>query len=140
ESGTVVPQFSRAGCPPRVHHDPRAGIPILRPSPTPKEDHVTIDSSHFTLGGGEPTETGRYVRLDDLARHELIPGLGFQPLTTGRSLLNLVVFEPNAPAPLHHHEEEQVVVILEGELEFNLDGDVRVIRAGDVVVVPSWVP
>jgi gentisate 1,2-dioxygenase len=38
------------------------------------------------------------------------------------------------------HEEEQIVIVLEGELTFDLDGDVRTMRRGDVAVVPSWVP
>jgi quercetin dioxygenase-like cupin family protein len=38
------------------------------------------------------------------------------------------------------HEEEQIVIILEGELTFDVDGDVRVLRKGDVAVIPSWVP
>jgi len=30
--------------------------------------------------------------------------------------------------------------VLEGELMFDLDGDVRAMRKGDVAVVPAWVP
>jgi quercetin dioxygenase-like cupin family protein len=32
------------------------------------------------------------------------------------------------------------VIILDGEMTFDLDGDVRVMRKGDVAVIPSWVP
>jgi gentisate 1,2-dioxygenase len=38
------------------------------------------------------------------------------------------------------HEEEQIVIVLDGEFTFDLDGDVRTMRRGDVAVVPSWVP
>jgi len=30
--------------------------------------------------------------------------------------------------------------VVEGEFTFDLDGDVRTMRKGDVAVVPSWVP
>jgi len=30
--------------------------------------------------------------------------------------------------------------MLEGELVFDLDGDVRTLRKGDVAVIPAWVP
>jgi quercetin dioxygenase-like cupin family protein len=38
------------------------------------------------------------------------------------------------------HEEEQIVIVIDGEFTFDLDGDVRVMRKGDVAVVPAWVP
>jgi quercetin dioxygenase-like cupin family protein len=38
------------------------------------------------------------------------------------------------------HEEEQIVVVLDGEMEFTIDGDVRTMRPGDVAVIPGWVP
>jgi len=47
---------------------------------------------------------------------------------------------PNTVAPLHTHEEEQITVVIEGELEFDLAGDLRNMRPGMAVVVPPWVP
>ena len=44
------------------------------------------------------------------------------------------IFAPGAVAPRHVHEEEQIVVVIEGEFTFDLDGDVRVMRKGDVAV------
>jgi quercetin dioxygenase-like cupin family protein len=55
-------------------------------------------------------------------------------------MTNFVHFEPNTEAPMHVHEEEQIVIVLDGEFEFELDGEVRTMRAGDVAVVPPWVP
>ena len=40
---------------------------------------------------------------------------------------------------MHVHEEEQIVLVIEGEFEFDIDGEVRTMRAGDVAVIPSWV-
>jgi quercetin dioxygenase-like cupin family protein len=57
-----------------------------------------------------------------------------------RTMTNFVHFEPNTEAPRHQHEEEQIVIVLDGEFEFELDGEVRTMRAGDVAVVPPWVP
>jgi quercetin dioxygenase-like cupin family protein len=61
-------------------------------------------------------------------------------VTGYQAMTNFVRFEPGAEAPRHVHEEEQIVVVLDGELTFDLDGDVRVMRKGDVAIVPSWVP
>ena len=71
---------------------------------------------------------------------EFVPGLEFRPVLGEKTMTNFVRFAPHTEAPLHVHEEEQIVVVLEGEFEFELDGDIRMMRPGDVAVVPSWVP
>jgi quercetin dioxygenase-like cupin family protein len=98
-------------------------------------------ASHFTTeAGGEPAGVGRYVNIDTLTPVEFLPGLGFRPVLGQRAMTNFVTFEPGATAPRHVHEEEQIVIVLDGELTFDLDGDVRTMRKGDVAVVPAWVP
>jgi quercetin dioxygenase-like cupin family protein len=97
--------------------------------------------SHFTTeAGGEPAGPGRYVNIDELTPVEFLPGLGFRPVLGLRAMTNFVSFEPGSTAPNHVHEEEQIVIVLEGEFTFDLDGDVRTMRKGDVAVIPSWVP
>ena len=98
-------------------------------------------ASHFsTEAGGEPAGVGRYVNIDTLTPVEFLPGLGFRPVLGQRAMTNFVTFEPGSTAPRHVHEEEQIVIVLEGEFTFDLDGDVRTMRKGDVAVVPAWVP
>jgi quercetin dioxygenase-like cupin family protein len=97
--------------------------------------------SHFTtVPGGTPAGPGRYVNVDALTPVEFLPGLGFRPVLGQKAMTNFVSFEPGATAPRHVHEEEQIVIVLDGEFTFDLDGDVRTMRKGDVAVVPSWVP
>ena len=98
-------------------------------------------SSHFTTEAlGERGGIGRYVNVDTLEPVEFLPGLGFRPVLGQRAMANFVTFQPGTTAPRHVHEEEQIVIVLDGELTFDLDGDVRTMRKGDVAVVPSWVP
>jgi unsaturated pyranuronate lyase len=98
-------------------------------------------ASHFTTeASGTPAGPGRYVNVDALTPVEFLPGLGFRPVLGQQAMTNFVTFEPGAVAPRHVHEEEQIVVVIEGEFTFDLDGDVRTMRKGDVAVVPSWVP
>jgi quercetin dioxygenase-like cupin family protein len=80
------------------------------------------------------------VNVDSLSPVEFVPGLGFRPVLGQRAMTNFVSFEPGAVAPKHVHEEEQIVIILDGEMVFDLDGDVRTMRKGDVAVIPAWVP
>jgi len=97
--------------------------------------------SHFTAEPlGEPAGPGRYVNVDSLSPVEFQPGLGFRPVLGQRTMTNFVSFAPGAVAPRHVHEEEQIIIVLDGELVFDLDGDVRTMRKGDVAVIPAWVP
>jgi quercetin dioxygenase-like cupin family protein len=42
--------------------------------------------------------------------------------------------------PLHHHESEQISLVLQGALKFELEGREVMVRAGEVLVIPSNVP
>jgi unsaturated pyranuronate lyase len=98
-------------------------------------------AAHFSQEAqGEPTGPGRYVRIDEVASAEFVPGLTFRPVLGDGVLTNFVHFEPGAEAPKHVHEEEQIVIVLDGEMTFDLDGDVRTMAKGDVAVIPAWVP
>ncbi len=98
-------------------------------------------ASHFTTEAlGERGGDGRYVNVDEIAPVEFLPGLGFRPVLGVRAMTNFVSFQPGTEAPRHVHEEEQIVIVLDGEFTFDLDGDVRTMRKGDVAVVPAWVP
>lgn len=100
-----------------------------------------MSSTHFTTEpGGEPTAPGRYVDVTKINPVEFVPGLEFRPVLGERTMVNFVTFQPHVEAPMHVHEEEQIVIVLDGEFEFEIDGHVRVMRKGDVAVIPSWVP
>ena len=96
---------------------------------------------HFsTAAGGTPTAPGRFVDVGGIEAVEFVPGLAFRPVLGERTMMNFVSFEPHTEAPMHVHEEEQMVLVLEGEFDFQIEDDVRTMRAGDVAVVPGWVP
>jgi len=99
-----------------------------------------VSTSHFsTEAGGTPTAHGRFVDVNAIEPVEFVPGLEFRPVLGERTMTNFVRFAPQTEAPVHVHEEEQIVIVLEGEFDFEIDGEVRRMRAGDVAVVPPWV-
>jgi quercetin dioxygenase-like cupin family protein len=101
---------------------------------------MTTESEHFsTHANGVPTAPGRFLRVEDTPPVEFLPGLTFQPVLGEAVLANFVHFQPGAQAPRHVHEEEQMVIVQSGELYFEIDGVTRVLREGDVAVVPPWV-
>jgi quercetin dioxygenase-like cupin family protein len=87
-------------------------------------------------GGGQ----GSWVQWDALEPYEMVPGLGFQPVVGEQLMVNFVRFEPHTEAPVHWHEEEQISYVIDGELEFEVAGEVRLLRRGEAVVVPPNVP
>jgi len=85
----------------------------------------------------------RYVRVDDvLGLHPVAEdtGLTLRPVFGTNMTMSFVHFEPHTEAPSHRHREEQMGTVLEGSLEFDLDGDRRILGPGDVYVIPPWVP
>lgn len=91
--------------------------------------------------GRAPTRQGHFV---DLAKEVepivFLPGLEFRPALGESTMLNSVRFAPHTEAPMHSHDEEQLTLVVEGELEFEIDGEVRLMSPGMVAVVPANVP
>ena len=57
-----------------------------------------------------------------------------------RIMLSYVEFEAGADVPEHSHPHEQACRILEGELEFVIDGEKKLCQPGDMLIVPGGVP
>ncbi len=96
---------------------------------------------HFSLdGAGRPEAPGRFVDVSAIEAVTFVDGLDFRPVLGEHTMVNFVSFQPRTEAPRHAHREEQIVIVLEGELDFDIDGEERTLRAGGVAVVPPWVP
>jgi quercetin dioxygenase-like cupin family protein len=83
--------------------------------------------------------SGHVVRLADIARFELAPGVWARPLFGDGAMLNLVELEPGAGVPVHSHSHEQLGHVLEGELELTIAGEQHVLAPGDAFQIPSGV-
>jgi quercetin dioxygenase-like cupin family protein len=102
---------------------------------------VTDADRYFAADdAGRSAAQGTYVRWDELEPIEMVPGLRFQPVVGERVMANFVHFEPHTEAPVHWHEEEQISFVIEGELEFEVAGETRVLRRGEAIVIPPNVP
>jgi len=88
-----------------------------------------------------PSEPGRFVDLHaDVEAVSFRQGLVFRPVLGQGVLVMEVAFQPHAEAPRHAHEEEQITVVVEGELEFEIGDETRILRPGMVAVIPPRVP
>lgn len=70
---------------------------------------------------------------------EIVPGVLARTFWGEKLMLSLVDLEANAQIPIHSHPHEQCSVVMEGELEFNLGGETRLVKPGDIVVIPGGV-
>jgi quercetin dioxygenase-like cupin family protein len=96
--------------------------------------------AYFDQSGEASGDPGRWATVSELPALNFLPGLTFQPVTTDSVMTNFVTFEPDAVADMHHHSEQQIAIMLGGELHFTVGAETRVMRAGDVVVIPPHVP
>lgn len=91
--------------------------------------------------GKAPTSKGHFVDLaQDVEPVVFVPGLEFRPALGEITMLNSVRFAPHTEAPMHSHDEEQLTLVVEGELQFQIDGEVRLLKPGMVAVIPANVP
>jgi quercetin dioxygenase-like cupin family protein len=102
-------------------------------------------SGYFTTDpavGSNPEDPPRYLNVDRdvFGLHPAGPGLTLRPVFGRNLTMSFVSMEPHSEAPMHQHAEEQIGTIIEGSYEFDLAGEKRVVRKGDVYVVPPWVP
>jgi quercetin dioxygenase-like cupin family protein len=78
-----------------------------------------------------------YLNLKDCAEKEPVPGYRARFVHSDNMTLAFWTIAAGAALPDHAHPHEQVANVIEGEFEFTLEGETRVIRPGDVVVIPG---
>jgi quercetin dioxygenase-like cupin family protein len=100
------------------------------------------DSSRYFVANDDSQQEGggNWITWSDLDPLEMVPGLSFQPVLGDNLLVNFVSFEPNTVAPVHWHDEEQISFVIDGEFEFQVGDEKRIMRRGDSVVIPPNVP
>ena len=80
-----------------------------------------------------------YYNPTDREAKEIIPGINAKTFWGEKMLVAVVDLEPNVHLPLHSHPHEQVGIVIEGEIEFNTAGEARILKPGDVYVIPGGV-
>ena len=85
-------------------------------------------------------ETFKYIPWKDVEREKLNPLIDREMVVGDQVMLARVLMKKGAHVPLHHHHNEQVTYILEGALKFAIDGKEVVVRAGEVLCIPSNMP
>ena len=81
-----------------------------------------------------------YFRTDELHATEMLPGVTRRAAYLDDVMMTFFDFEPNATIPEHHHPHQQITWVVSGTMEFDLDGEKRVLHAGDGVLIPPDTP
>ena len=84
-----------------------------------------------------------FYRWNDMKRERVNEMVERRLITGDRMMLAHVYLKKGCIVPKHSHENEQLTYILEGALKFSIGEDQRqeiVVRAGEVLVIPSNVP
>lgn len=85
----------------------------------------------------------RHFRWDDMPKERVSDQLDRRLITGERMMLAHVYLKKGCLVPKHRHENEQLTYILEGALHFWLgddEGEEVVVRAGEVLTIPSNLP
>ena len=67
----------------------------------------------------------------------LAPGADARTFWGDNILLSIVDFEPHSEVPSHTHPHEQGGMLLEGDLEMMIAGESRMLKPGDVYIIPG---
>ena len=80
-----------------------------------------------------------YINAASRDFKELASGVRTRTFWGEQMLLSLVEVDANSEMPLHTHPEEQGGIIIEGEFEIGMGGEVQVLKPGDIYIIPGGV-
>ena len=82
----------------------------------------------------------KYIRWNEVEHESLNPQIDREMIVGDRVMLARILLKKGAHVPLHHHYNEQVTYVLDGALQFAIDGKEVVVRSGEVLCIPPDMP
>ena len=77
---------------------------------------------------------------DEMEKEVLSETIARKIISGDKAMVAQVFLAKGAIVREHHHESEQITYILEGALKFAIDGQEIIVRAGEVLCIPSNMP
>ena len=74
---------------------------------------------------------------DDIAPEKVTEMMSRKIVTDERSLVAQVYLKKGALVPMHAHPSEQLTYVLEGSLRMMVAGEESIVRAGEIIHIPS---
>ncbi|MCX6545581.1 MAG: cupin domain-containing protein [Acidobacteria bacterium] len=82
----------------------------------------------------------KHYRWDEIALEKVTEMISRKIVTGEREMLAQIYLKKGAVVPRHEHESEQLTYILRGALRFIINGEETIVRADEVLHIPSRVP
>jgi quercetin dioxygenase-like cupin family protein len=77
---------------------------------------------------------------ESVRKEQMNPKIWRKVISGQRAMVAQISLAPGAVVPSHQHESEQISYVLEGALKFELENQEIMVRAGEVLHIPSNVP
>ena len=78
-----------------------------------------------------------FINLQEIEQREQFPGFRVRHVAAANMSIAYWDIAADSELPEHSHLNEQVLSVLEGEIEFTIAGETRVLGPGSVAVIPS---
>lgn len=78
-----------------------------------------------------------FINYNTKNRSEIFPGIKSAMEHSNQVTFGCVSLEEGVAAPLHSHPHEQWTFVLEGQMEFTLDGETQLLLPGMGAYIPS---
>ena len=82
----------------------------------------------------------KHHRWADIVPEQLNALVTRQFVVGTNTMLARIVLKKGAVVPMHHHFHEQISHVVEGALQFLVDGKETVVSAGEILCIPANVP
>ncbi len=77
-----------------------------------------------------------FFKTDAFTRKDVLPGITVGSVHLADLMLTHFTFKTGAAVPEHSHPHQQITFLVRGEMEFTLEGEMRLLHAGEGCSVP----
>ncbi len=81
-----------------------------------------------------------FIDIEEISPIEPLPGCRLRTPYGENLMLSHVDMDEGAVIPMHDHPHEQGGIVLKGKLQLTIDGDTRVLEAGQMYLIPPNTP
>jgi len=78
-----------------------------------------------------------FYRWEDLTFQEIKPGVRGKTISGEKASISYFELDPGALSLFHSHHNEQINYVIQGELEFTTPSEKKVLKEGEVIILPS---
>jgi len=87
-----------------------------------------------------PAAPSKLHRWSDIPPEQMNPLIARQYVVGTDTMLARIVLKKGAVVPRHHHFHEQISHVVEGALQFRMEAEDKIVRAGEILCIPPHVP